>query len=237
MEDLALVANVVMLLSGLLLTLYPLKVSGTHPYVKHLICIILVLSVNLIISKDSESTGISYKFICANVLLALACVVAVFIPMVAVLASTVTLSGLLAIGIAFYLPNNWAEYVKIGACLAACVVILTWRPLLNLWEVLFVPSVGGYMISHSFRTDFETSGWVVVTLIGVILQLWKVRSLKKIEEENKENIKDLHYHLMKKCEDISADSDADLTPRSRIVKACHGDKEQIDRMLYGCGLY
>jgi hypothetical protein len=95
------------------------------------------------------------------------------------------------------------------------------------WQVFGPPVVGGYLAGDVARSNLV---WIGATSLGVALQVLKLKyhldSLKKEEQV----IADRHYKF------FGNHTEGDQHQRS-VWDACKGEQEQIDRVLFGGGLY
>ena len=210
MEVLKLVA------SGVLI-FYPLQKSGTTPFSRNLVTFTLLATFAwTVASQLSENFRFQLiGFIC------------VFFPLVGINMifpmSCVVLCG--AAVPALPLAAVSGLFAAFAGAVGALAVLMSKALLLN-WQIFGPPAVGGFLAGQATGS---VAVWIAAVALGAALQVIKLKYLLDQRLKEEKDVAERHYRFFGNCE-------TDKTQRE-VLEACGCEQEQIDRVLFGAGLY
>ena len=116
-------------------------------------------------------------------------------------------------------------FAAVAAAVGALAMLVSKWLLLN-WQVFGPPAVGGFLAGQATGS---TMVWVAGIVIGTVLQLIKLNFLFQQRLKEEKDVADRHYRFF-------GNSETDQTQKE-VLEACGCEQEQIDRVLFGAGLY
>jgi hypothetical protein len=160
-------------------------------------------------------TGIIY------VLLSATCF---FFPMILVLASS--------FAACLFLAQNLCHFnLLVSSALAltgTCTVLINRELLLN-WQVYTGPTIAACLFKACFNQSLLTvklqvAFFIGIFALGITLQIRRLKLQFDAMNKDANEYKNDHYKMFNKME-------------GGLLEACKGDKDEIDRILYGAGMY
>lgn len=235
------VNEIVMGTIALILLLYPLKTGNiVNPVVQIIICASLTcVGVTLALSFF----GVSPFFI---VLLASILSLAnLVVPSVGALVGMATSAGLSTDAILTFgclLPKTFDPWIVSVASLMGLSSLIAFKELFLYWQLIAPPIVGGFLAIQCVETDsslIRNGVWVGLSLISVALHIRRRRINSWLERKQ-----DLAVHSKEsQIVQLMRSAKPDMPPgefeslKEKLLSAVEGDREQVDRILFGGGLY
>jgi hypothetical protein len=220
------------------LLMYPIKTGEVHPYLQMVICTCLS-AIGLYLGL----TGLAEPSIwvtLASVSLALCTVI---VPAVGALIGLATASGLIVNAICsnFFSESLNFWLVVLGASAGASSLIID-RAMFLIWQLIAPPIVGGYVLSASLNVTNPVvyyGIWCVSALLSLGLHMRRRRYNTWLERK-----KELAVHSKEsQIVSVMRSANPDMQPddfeklKERLLGAVGGDREQVDRIVFGGGLY
>ena len=215
------------LLASTTILLYPLASIG-HPTITRVISATLITAFsNFVIGSQLVSSlcSTSMTYILGFILTIALSAVNFLFPMTVVVITAATCGGL----VTSKLPTS----VTVCVSIATGMGILLSRSLVVNWQLFCPPIVGGFLMARFIASFLSNNAaslglvfvalWIVVGACGFGLQVQTLRSLHIKRQQEAEDVADRHYKMFNES--------------SGMVSACMGDREQLDRVLFGAGLY
>ena len=214
------------LVAGSFLISYPLKVDGTTAISRGILTYVVLVS---LAGSIVEPWSILFSLLLSVLLIG-----NYFFPMILVVGCVGLSGGLVLNYLLSLLDYNHAWWLSFFGGAGCSLGALTSRSLLLNWQVYAVPVLGGFLLSKG--SEFPV--WLISATLGVYLQVRKLRIMAEALKLEEAAITESHYKLYDNLE--SQSSTAPGSPNNShaaILRACQGDKDQIDRVLFGGGLW
>jgi hypothetical protein len=233
------------LFSGLLLG-YPIKTRDVHPFVQFAICSCLT-TVGLdmaIASLVCESSSCDSWVLLASFILSL---VTVIMPAIGALAGLATACGLLAEAIVLNTmsPSSWiGTAIVYASVLTGAAVLFVNKDMFLVWQLFAPPVVGGFLAASACASWISNEGYVYLVWVGSALVSLGFHIRRRRINTWLETKKDLAVHskesqivtLMRSANpQMNADEFEKL--KEKLLGAVQGEREQVDRIVFGGGLY
>ena len=220
------------------LLMYPIKTGEVHPYLQMVICTCLsAIGLYLGLTGLAEP---SIWITLASVSLSLCTVI---VPAVGALIGLATASGLVVNAICSnYLSDTLTFWLVVLAALAGASTLVVDRGMFLIWQLIAPPIVGGYLLSASLNVTNPVvyyGIWCVSGLISLGLHIRRRRYNTWLERK-----KELAVHSKEsQIVSVMRSANPDMQPddfeklKERLLGAVGGDREQVDRIVFGGGLY
>ena len=201
-------------LGGLLLTLYPLYNKPLSGRLQQLILLTVCTGCSASLARRAEPQllwfAVAYSVITTATF---------FVPMLIVVAACVTTcTALLADLVPWYVSLCMSVGLALGSFASSDFV--------KHWQVWLLPGLAGVLVSEGICAFASISGVVVfggVYAVGCGLQVVKLKRNFELLQKEAEEYKENHYKMFEEG--------------SALLAACKNDQEQLERVLFGAGLY
>lgn len=226
---------------ALILLLYPLKTGAV-------VSSVLQLAICCSLTSVGVALGLSYFIMSNPFWISFASLVsAIFtliVPSVGALVGLGTSAGLLAYTVVNSIvpSSNLVVLFVASASVAGMSSLLVFKDLFLHWQLLAPPVVGGYLASQCMHLDsdvFHKALWTGLTLISVALHVrrrWVNRWLERKQNLAVHSKESQIVHIMRSAKPDMREGEFD-TLKEKLLAAVEGDREQVDRILFGGGLY
>ena len=223
--------------SGLLL--YPIKSGDVHPIVQIAICASLTC-VGVSLALSSILSG-PFWIPFASISLSLTTLI---VPSVGAMVGLATAAGLVTQSListcgASLSLSPWI--VGVASSLGMSALFFS-KDLFLYWQLVAPPVVGGYLATLCVETEsdvFKQALWLGLALISVALHVRRRRVNSWLERKQ-----DLAVHskesqivqLMRSAKPDMPENEFESL-KAKLLTAVDGEKDQVDRILFGGGLY
>lgn len=224
-----------------LLLLYPIKTGDVHPVVQIAVCASLS-AIGLYMGMSAMFVGKNWVLL-ASVLFSL---ITVVVPAIGALIGLSTAAGLImyAISASFFSSSVTFWLVVLGTIGGAASLVVKHEMFLY-WQLIAPPIVGGYLLSNAMAELIDCSAlvihavWTVAAAMSIILHFRRRRYNTWLERK-----KDIAVHSKEsQIVNVMRSANPDMQPdefeklKERLLGAVGGDREQVDRIVFGGGLY
>jgi hypothetical protein len=234
---------------------YPLYVKQVHPIVQILICMsqttiglyMLIVPFACTASDGLCSSSCRYWVIGIITLLSL---VNVVIPVLGAVVGMGTASGLLVNAfLSTLIDSGYIRTIAVGiAVIAGSTSLFVNRDMILHWQLFAPPVIGGYLaglVAVEWFGDSEGndplfySVWFAATLISIALHIRRRRVVSWLEKKQAVAVHSKESQIVKvmRSADPKMNVDDFEKLRERLLGEVGGDKEQVDRLIFGGGLY
>lgn len=235
------VSSVSLVCVAALLLAYPIKTGDVHPVVQIAVCASLS-AVGLYLGMSSIFAGNSWVLL-ASVLLSLATVV---VPAVGALIGLSTAAGLVTYAISDYFFSSTVTFwlVVLGVVGGAASLVVE-REMFLYWQLIAPPIVGGYLLSTALASMIDCSAlimysvWAVAAAASLALHIRRRRYNTWLERKKDLAVHSKESQIVSVMRSANPDMQADEFEKlkERLLGAVGGDREQVDRIVFGGGLY
>ena len=235
-----------------LLLFYPVSTKQVHPILQIAICTCLsTIGLSMLISFSTCDNSIcsSCQSWTIGTTLVFALATNVFFPVLGAVVGMGTAAGLVidAIVSALFESSMFMQHFLVGCGIIAGVSSLfLWREMILHWQLIAPPIVGGYLASvavtqmNDMNTDIVFySVWLSAVLISVALHIRKRRVASWLEKKHAEAVysKESQIVQVMRSADPKMSVDDFEKLKEKLLAAVDGDREQVDRVVFGGGLY
>jgi hypothetical protein len=230
-----------------LLLLYPISVKQVHPIVQIAICASLTtVGLSMLIAyfacgSTGDCTSCQHWVIGSTAVFSL---VNIIVPVLGSVVGMGTAGGLLMNTLASSVSStHWINLVMTAVGIAAGVSILFInREMILHWQLIAPPVVGGYLAAVALNTDEPAlfySVWSAAALISIALHVRRRRAVSWLEKKQAQAVHSKESQIVKvmRSADPKMDVDEFEKLKERLLEAVDGDREQVDRVVFGGGLY
>ena len=213
-------AAVVELSAGSLLSLYPANVKPLEGRLQQLVSLAVCVGCSLLLGREARAKD--WEWLVFAIAYCVITTASFFLPMIIVVATGFTTS----MAVLTLAPG----YVSLPVSLVLAIGMFALPNFARHWQVWLLPGLAALLVQDGLLRLNLQSGLSPAALLGAVyatgcvLQLNKLKrnydALHKEAEVYKEN----HYKLFEEG-------------NAAILAACKGDQEQIERILFGAGLY
>ncbi len=224
------------LVAALLLT-YPLSLKIVHPVLQILICVCLTAVGTAQLLSFVTSDAWSAWCIAAVVVLSAANVI---LPVIGSIVGLGTAMGLLGYVVCENAFSDLVTHWVVGSCVVAGMSLLfVWRPMFIYWQLIAPPVVGGYLAAGALGGDYAAIVWAVLALSSIGLHARKFFAHSWLDKKKDIAVNGNESRITKAMRSANPNMTVDEFERLKIqlLDAVDGDTEQVDRVVYGGGLY
>lgn len=223
------------LMSAVLLG-YPVSTAQVHPIVQVAICIALTyVGVAQLVGFMTGSCS-SWWFAAVAIL----SLVNVIAPVVGSIVGLGTAFGLLA----YVVASLWASAPLLSWIVALAVVIgmsvlFTWRSMFFYWQFIAPPVVGGFLAASAIGGEYTAMVWGGCALLSLSLHLRKFYMSSWLEKKRDMAVNGNESQITKLMRTANPNMTVEEYEilKDQLLTAVDGDKEQVDRVVFGGGLY
>ena len=224
-----------------LLLLYPIKTRDVHPIVQFSICASLT-AVGLDMGLSALFSDSDTWVMLASFVLALSTVI---VPALGALFGLATAAGLVANAIALNsLPPNWSTLITVAATLGGASVLVVDKEMFLYWQLVAPPIVGGYLAAECasafILNEWYLYGiWVGGIVVSVLLHVRRRRFNTWLDRKRTEAVTSKESQIVAVMRSANPDMKGEDFEKlkEKLLGAVEGDREQIDRIVFGGGLY
>jgi hypothetical protein len=224
-----------------ILLLYPIKTGEVHPVVQIAVCASLS-AVGLYMGMSAIFVGKNWVLL-ASILLSLTTVV---VPAIGALIGLSTAAGLITYAIsASFCSSSVTFWLVILGTIGGAASLFVEREMFLYWQLIAPPIVGGYLLSNAMAELMNCSAllmyavWTVAAAVSIVLHIRRRRYNTWLERK-----KDIAVHSKEsQIVNVMRSANPDMQPdefeklKERLLGAVGGDREQVDRIVFGGGLY
>lgn len=234
-----------------LLLFYPISVKQVHPVIQIAICACLsTVGLSSLISFfacDNSTCSSCHSWVAGSTFI-FSLVANVFFPVLGAVVGMGTAAGLIVDAIVSSIADSsFIQHMCIAIGVFGGVASLfAWRDLILHWQLFAPPVVGGYLAALAITTNEELntgvifySVWSAAVLISVALHIRKRRMSSWLEKKHAEAVysKESQIVQVMRSADPKMNVDEFEKLKERLLAAVDGDREQVDRVVFGGGLY
>jgi hypothetical protein len=229
-------------LAGLLL-LYPIKTRDVHPIVQFAICATLTaVGLYLALSALVGSSESSMWVLLASSILALPTVI---VPAVGALVGLATAFALVVNAIAStFLPHFWCLLVTGLAAVGGASILVVEKEMFLHWQLIAPPIVGGYLAAIAASAFIDNEWylygiWASTCLLSVLLHIRRRRVNTWLDRKRDVAVRSKESQIVSVMRSANPEMNADDFEKlkEKLLGAVDGDREQVDRIVFGGGLY
>jgi hypothetical protein len=251
MEDSLCMGPIVSGLVASLLLFYPISVKQVHPILQIAICACLsTLGLSVLVSflVCDNSTCTSCNSWVTGLIFVFSTAANVFFPVLGAVVGMATASGLVLSLVGSILSDSlFLQHIFVGVgAVAGISSLFLWREMILHWQLFAPPVIGGYLAAITLATmdDLNTSvvlysAWSAGILISLALHIRKRRVSSWLEKKHAEAVysKESQIVQVMRSADPKMSVDDFEKLKERLLVAVDGDREQVDRVVFGGGLY
>jgi hypothetical protein len=174
----------------------------------------------------------------------------VVIPVLGAVVGMGTASGLLVNAfLSTLIDSGYIRTIAVGiAVIAGSTSLFVNRDMILHWQLFAPPVIGGYLaglVAVEWFGDSEGndplfySVWFAATLISIALHIRRRRVVSWLEKKQAVAVHSKESQIVKvmRSADPKMNVDDFEKLRERLLGEVGGDKEQVDRLIFGGGLY
>lgn len=226
-------------LMAILLLGYPVKTKDVHPIVQVAICVCLT-TVGL--SQGLTALISDPWIIVASFLLSL---VTVIVPAVGALAGLSTACALLTAAIASCFCSGWIKsFLIFAAALGGAAILFINKGMFLYWQLFAPPVVGGFLAATAARPWIDNDMylcaiWAGSAVLSLLLHIRRRRVNSWLENKKDEAIYSKESQIVTLMRSANPDMNADEFEKlkEKLLGAVGGERDQVDRIVFGGGLY
>jgi len=235
-----------------LLLFYPISLKQVHPIVQIAICACLsTIGLSTLISFsacDNATCSSCHSWVSGSTFI-FSIAANVFFPVLGAVVGMGTAAGLVVEAIVSSVSDSsfiQHLFVAIGS-VAGIASLFVWREMVLHWQLFAPPVVGGYLASLAALSTMEDVNTNIVfysvllsaALISLALHIRKRRVSSWLEKKHAEAVysKESQIVQVMRSADPKMNVDEFDKLKERLLAAVDGDREQVDRVVFGGGLY
>ena len=221
-----------------ILLCYPISIKQVHPSIQIMICACLT-TIGLSLAASyffPDSTWTIY----VAILLSLTNIV---VPVLGAVVGLGTAAGLVTNAImSQLLSQTAASIITTVSAVIGMVSLFLYRDLILHWQLIAPPVIGGYFAATAIGYTDETifhSLWIVTALLSLAFHIRRRNVASWLERKQALAVHSKESQIVKVMR--SADPKMSVTEyeglKVKLLEAVDGDTEQVDRLVFGGGLY
>jgi hypothetical protein len=227
---------------AVLLLGYPIKTKDVHPIVQVAICacltmVALSLALSAFVSESSSNLVLAASFLLS--------LVTVIVPAVGALAGLSTTSALLTAVLVSDLDSALLRFVLVSAAaVGGASVLFVNKEMFLYWQLIAPPVVGGFLAMTAVRPWLDDSMylagiWTVSAIVSVLLHIRRRRVNSWLDNKKEEAIYSKESQIATLMRSANPEMNADEFEKlkEKLLGAVGGERDQVDRIVYGGGMY
>ena len=227
-----------------LLLAYPVRVQMVNPIIQIAICASLTfVGLSMAIAHfacGTECSSCSMWVMAASAVLSLT---AVIMPAVGALVGLASASALIVSAFTCNLFSSTVSSIIVSlAALGGASVLFIWKEMFMHWQLIAPPVVGGYLaaLACGFENPvFSCSVWAMLALASIALHIRRRKVNTWLERKQDIAVRSKESQIV----GVMRSANPEMTVedfhklQERLLGAVDGDREQVDRIVFGGGLY
>jgi hypothetical protein len=230
-----------------LLLFYPIRTEQVHPLIQILICACLTavglslgLSRLVCESVPGECSSCTHWVMATSIILSLSTVI---VPAVGAIFGLGTACGLLMNALVTnFCSQTVTDVLVLIAAFIGTASLFSSKEIFMWWQLFAPPIVGGYLAAISCGTNdnmIRYTVWTSLTLVSVFLHIRRRRVNSWLEEKQRLAVHSKESQIVYAMRSANPNMQPDEFEKmkEKLLQVVDGDREQVDRIVFGGGLY
>lgn len=218
--------------------IYPLRIGQIHPFLQIAICSVLVAVGVSVTLAYFLSTG-SLSVVIGGLFVSTICIV---LPSMGAVAGLGIATGLIASILAGNFVPGYVTPLTITGSLAGLASLFLYPGLIYHWQLVAPPIVGGWLASlclpaglHQYRYPV----WFGLTVVSLFLHIRRRRVSDWLEDKRNSvlAVKETQIAQVMRLSGPQMSPEEFESVKEKLLNICEGDQEQVDRIVFGQGMY
>lgn len=220
-----------------LLLLYPISTKPVHPILQIAICMSLTITGMTLFVSYIVADSWSAWCTAAVVILSLTNVI---MPVIGSIIGLGTAMGLVSHLVCIHLfSEELTHWIVAGFVVAGMSLLFAWKSMFIYWQLIAPPIVGGYLAAITVGGEYSLIIWAVTTVASLGLHARKFFAHSWLDKKKDAAVNGNESRITKAMRSANPNMTVDEFEKLKIklLEAVDGDAEQVDRVVYGGGLY